>query len=92
MSRITKDVYVNTDSCNSSTNDSVAVFDLFNSSTRERPLALLQPTPYLRELFPHFDTELIARPTFFGRTEDGSHFAMSPEHFPLVIFHNGNLS
>lgn len=92
VSTITKDVNVNTDSCNLSTKNSVAVFDLFDSLARERPLALLQPTPSLKQLFPQFDAELIGHSTYFGRTKDGSHFAMSPEHFPLVVFHNGNLS
>lgn len=86
MSTIRKDVNVNTDSCNLSTKNSVAEFALFDSSARERPVALLQPTPYLRELFPHFDTELIARPTFFGRTEDGSHFCHESRAFSVSDF------
>lgn len=71
--------------------NSVAVFDVLNSPSRQHPLVLMQPTPRLQDFIPQFDMGSVGHDleaTFIGLVEtNGSLFAMSPEHFPLVVFH-----
>lgn len=69
----------------------MAVFDILRSSSRQSPIALLQPQPRLQDVIPDFDFGAHLRgglgATFIGLIEDnGSLFAMSPEKFPLVQF------
>lgn len=51
----------------------------------------MQPTPRLQDFIPQFDLGSVGHDleaTFIGLVEsNGSLFAMSPEHFPLVVFH-----
>lgn len=69
----------------------MAVFDVLNSPSRQHPLVLMQPTPRLQDFIPQFDMGSVGHDleaTFIGLVDtNGSLFAMSPEHFPLVVFH-----
>jgi hypothetical protein len=70
--------------------DSVAVFDVVQSPRRPSPFVLLQPHLRLQDIFPSpsaqsdYPTDETA---FVGLVPgNGSLYALSPDHFPLVAF------
>jgi len=74
----------------------VGVFDVLRTRNHSNTIALLQPKKHSHELFPDFKfngrvSETAKNKAYVG-TVDGSTsslFAMSPENFPLVVFHRG---
>ncbi|KAH8112370.1 hypothetical protein DFH11DRAFT_1607229 [Phellopilus nigrolimitatus] len=81
-------------------NPIVAVFDVLQSPNRQHPMVLLQPQPRLQDFIPNFEFGSSSRgssglpnidATYVGLIEDnGALFAMSPDHFPLVMFSQDN--
>ncbi|KAI0052372.1 kinase-like protein [Auriscalpium vulgare] len=76
-------------------NPIVAVFDVVTSARRKAPFVLLQPRPRLHDVLPSFDLPTAAKLNRFPNLESayvglvqetGSLFALSPDHFPLVVF------
>ncbi|TFY78428.1 hypothetical protein EWM64_g5582 [Hericium alpestre] len=75
----------------------VAIFDVVKHSGRAQPFVLLQPRPRIEDVFPDLDLPGNKSPhtqnadsAYVGLVEEtGSLFAMSPDHFPLVIFGGG---
>ncbi|KAI0772825.1 hypothetical protein BD413DRAFT_711814 [Trametes elegans] len=81
-------------------NPIVATFDVLRSPTRSQPFVLLQPQPRLQDILPSIDLTDTAThkrlpnidAAYIGLVEEsGSLFAMSPDHFPLVVFGDANL-
>jgi serine/threonine-protein kinase/endoribonuclease IRE1 len=77
----------------------VAVFDVLKAAGRQQPFVLLQPRARLQDIMPHVDFHGAARTNklpnlnsaFVGIVEEtGSLFAMSPDHFPFVVFGDTN--
>lgn len=74
----------------------VTVLDVVKASGRQNPMALLQPSPRLQEVFPSMDLSNTAKlnhqlpnldSAYVGILEEtGSLFAMSSDRFPLVAF------
>ncbi|KAI0058346.1 kinase-like protein [Artomyces pyxidatus] len=75
-------------------NPIVAVFDVVKSARRDAPFVLLQPRPRLDDIYPSSDLSAAARQHRFNPEiayvglvrETGSLYALSPDHFPLVVF------
>ncbi|KAA1471953.1 kinase-like protein [Dentipellis sp. KUC8613] len=76
----------------------VAVFDVVKNPGRAHPFVLLQPRPRLQDIIPDIElrtgSKSRSRPNpesaYVGLVEEtGSLFAMSPDHFPLVVFGGG---
>ncbi len=75
------------------------VFDVLRTRNHSNAIALLQPKKHSHELFPDFKFNSIngrmsetAKSKAYVGSVDGSTsslFAMSPENFPLVVFHRG---
>jgi serine/threonine-protein kinase/endoribonuclease IRE1 len=70
----------------------VAVFDVLKSPGKQQPFVLLQPNPRLQDVLtgsltslPNIDSAYVGLVK-----ETGSLFAMTPDHFPLVMFGDTN--
>jgi hypothetical protein len=76
---------------------SVAIFDVVRSPGRAHPFVLLQPRPRLDDTLSFYDLSTAARrnsidtsSAYVGLVEEtGSLYALSPDHYSLVIFGTG---